>query len=455
MPMMMPPSDAGTGKNETGKNIPLVPHGYMVPFVLVTTLFFLWAIPNNLNDVLIRQFMKSFVMSRLSAGLVQFAFYLGYFFLAMPAALIMRRFGYKSGFLIGLGLYSIGAILFWPAAVADRYAFFLAALFVIASGLSFLETASNPFIAQLGDPRSAARRLNFSQAFNPVGSVVGVLIGTKFIFSGIELTKAQVVAMEAQHRYHAYLHGETLRVVKPYLVVSMVTLTMLVLIALTRFPRMQAEEESGVSGGGGFRALLRYPHFMFAVVAQFLYVGAQVGTWSYLIPYIMTYTDEQEKAAGYLLTGSLVAFGVGRFLSSWLMQYVRPNRLMLVFCVVNTVLAAVGVLAPNWAGAGALLLTSLFMSLMYPTIFAQGLRGLGENTKIGGSLIVMAIVGGAFMPLAMGFLSDKFGMAIAYMVPLAAYLVLIVYSLADMRFSGAPVGAEVRHEEWTEGMSNA
>jgi len=450
--MSMPPSDAGTQKHETDKNVPLVPHGYMVPFVLVTTLFFLWAIPNNLNDVLIRQFMKSFAMTRLGAGLVQSAFYLGYFFLAMPAALIMRRYGYKSGFLIGLGLYSVGAILFWPAAVADRYGFFLAALFVIASGLSFLETASNPFIAQLGDPRSAARRLNFSQAFNPVGSVVGVWIGTKFIFSGIELTPAQVAAQKAVHHYSAYLHSETLRVVAPYVVVSMVTLTMLVLIAMTRFPKMQAEEETAT--GGGFRALLRYPHFLFAVVAQFLYVGAQVGTWSYLIPYMMTYTHEAEKTAGYLLTASLAAFGIGRFVSAWLMRYVRPNRLMLVYCIANAVLAGLGVLAPGWIGGGALLLTSLFMSLMYPTIFAQGIRGLGENTKIGGSLIVMAIVGGAVLPLMMGYLSVRISLALAYGVPLLAYLFLIVYSLADMRLSGAPMGG-AKHEEWMEGVSNA
>jgi FHS family L-fucose permease-like MFS transporter len=426
--MMMPSGDAGTRDREANKNVPLVPHGYAIPFVLVTTLFFLWGIPNNLNDVLIRQFMKSFVMTRLGAGLVQSAFYMGYFFLAMPAALIMRRFGYKSGFLIGLGLYSVGTILFWPAAIVGRYGFFLAALFVIASGLSFLETASNPFIAQLGDARSAARRLNLSQAFNPLGSITGVLIGTVFIFSGVELGPQQVAALEAQHRYGAYLHSETMRVVTPYVVLGVVTFAMLVLIAMTKFPKMQAETETGV--GGGFRALLGYPHFLFAVVAQFLYVGAQVGTWSYLIPYIMNYTHETEKTAGYLLTGSLAAFGVGRFLSSWLMRYVRPNRLMLGFCIANAVLAAVGVVAPGWMGAGALLLTSLFMSLMYPTIFVQGLRGLGANTKIGGSLIVMAIVGGAVLPLMMGWFGN---LAMAYMVPLAAYLVLIVYSLADMR----------------------
>src|SRR6202162_4297472 len=195
----------------------LVPAGQLVPFVLVTALFFLWGIPNNLNDVLIRQFMKSFAITRFQAGLVQSAFYMGYFVLAMPAALIMRRLGYKAGFVIGLFLFGLGTFLFWPAAPAGPYAFFLLALFVIASGLSVLGTASNPFIAQLGDPESSERRLNFSQAFNPLGSITGVLIGTTFIFSGVELNSQQVDSLKSQHLYDAYLQTETLRVVKPYL----------------------------------------------------------------------------------------------------------------------------------------------------------------------------------------------------------------------------------------------
>src|SRR5438270_1568696 len=187
------------------KPAPLFPSGHLVPFILVTALFFLWGIPNNLNDVLIRQFMKSFAISRFQAGLVQSAFYLGYFLLAMPAAILMRRLGYKAGFVIGLLLFGLGTFLFWPAAFVGRYGFFLFALFVIASGLSFLETASNPFIAQLGDPATSERRLNFSQAFNPLGSITGVLIGTVFIFSGIELSTQQVDVMKAQHVYDAYL----------------------------------------------------------------------------------------------------------------------------------------------------------------------------------------------------------------------------------------------------------
>ena len=212
----------------------LFPSGNVLPFVLVTALFFLWGIPNNLNDVLIRQFMKSFAISRFQAGLIQSAFYMGYFVLAVPAALIMKRLGYKAGFIIGLLLFGSGAFLFWPAAILGRYWFFLVALFVIASGLSFLETASNPFIAQCGDPQTSERRLNFSQAFNPIGSIAGVLVGTIFIFSGIELTPQQVSAMQASDQYTAYLQLETLRVVRPYIVLGIIAFVWAGLIARTK-----------------------------------------------------------------------------------------------------------------------------------------------------------------------------------------------------------------------------
>src|SRR5579863_9496652 len=214
----------------------LFPTGQLVPFILVTGLFFLWAIPNNLNDVLIRQFMKSFTLTRMQAGLVQFAFYLGYFFLAMPAALLMRKLGYKAGIVVGLLLFGTGCFLFWPAALAGRYVYFLCALFVIASGLSFLETASNPFIAQLGDADSSERRLNFAQAFNPLGAISGALIGTVFIFSGVELTPREIAAHQANGTYQAYLRFETLRVVKPYLVIGAFALLWAVLIWRTKFP---------------------------------------------------------------------------------------------------------------------------------------------------------------------------------------------------------------------------
>ena len=234
---------------------PLFPSGHLKVFVLVTALFFLWGIPNNLNDVLIRQFMKSFAISRFQAGLVQSAFYLGYFLVAMPAALLMRKLGYKAGFVIGLLLFAFGTLLFWPAAIVGRYGFFLFALFVIASGLSFLETASNPFIAQLGDPASSERRLNFSQAFNPLGSITGVLVGTVFIFSGVELSPQQIEALKAQHLYDAYLRSETMRVIKPYLALSALAIFWALLILRAKFPTIQSEHEDG-GDHGRFRELL-------------------------------------------------------------------------------------------------------------------------------------------------------------------------------------------------------
>jgi FHS family L-fucose permease-like MFS transporter len=406
----------------------IFPAGQIGLFVLITALFFLWAIPNNLNDVLIRQFMKSFAISRFQAGLVQSAFYMGYFLLAMPAALLMRRYGYKFGFITGLLLYGTGTILFWPAAIVGQYWFFLMALFVIATGLSFLETASNPFIAQMGSPETSEQRLNFSQAFNPLGSIAGVLIGKIYIFSGVELRPDQIAAKQADGTYAAYLSSETLRVVKPYLCLAVVVLVWAVLILIKKFPVVRSEHEDG-GDHGRFRDLLKQRHFLLAIFAQFMYVGAQVGTWSYLIQYVQDNTRLGEKAAANYLIYSLVAFGVGRFASTALMRLVRPNLLMGLYAVINVLLVAVGVLHPSWIGVWAMVLTSFFMSLMFPTIFALGLKGLGPNTKIGGSLIVMAIVGGAVLTPLMGLINIRTNsIAMAYMVPLAGYVVIALYA---------------------------
>lgn len=413
----------------------LFPAGHMFVFIAVTALFYLWGIPNNLNDVLIRQFMKSFAISRFQAGLVQSAFYMGYFLLAIPAALLMRRLGYKAGFVTGLLLYGSGCFLFWPAALSGRYVFFLMALFVIASGLSFLETAANPFIAQLGDADSSERRLNFSQAFNPLGSITGVLIGTVFIFSGVELSTSQIDSLKAQHLYDAYLRSETLRVVRPYLFLGAVAIFWAILILRTKFPAIQSEHEGSREEHGRFRDLLQYPHFVLAVVAQFLYVGAQVGTWSYFIQYVQEFTHEPEKIAGYFLTGTLAAFGIGRFSSAYLMRFVSPGRILGSYAVINVVLVALGVLLPGWIGMWALFLTSFFMSVMFPTIFALGLKRLGPNTKIGGSLLVMSIVGGAVLTPLMGLLAEGHSIARAYLIPLAAYACIAVYA-----FAGAKLG---------------
>lgn len=408
---------------------PILFPGTLLPFLLITGLFFLWGVPNNLNDVLIRQFMKSFAISRFQAGLVQSAFYMGYFLFAVPAALLMQRLGYKAGFIIGLGLFGAGAFLFWPAALAGRYSFFLFALFVVASGLSFLETAANPFIAQFGPEESSERRLNLAQAFNPLGAVSGVLIGTIFIFSGIELNPHQVATLQAAHQYHAYLRGEILRTVKPYMVLGLIAWLWALLIARTRLPDVQTDAPAHGGSKGNPRELLHYPHFLLAVVAQFLYVGAQVGTWSYFIQYIQDYTHRPEKIAGYFLTGTLAAFGAGRFSSAYLMRFFSPNKLMGVYAVINLALVAIAIGFPGWIGLWAIFITSFFMSVMYPTIFALGIKQLGDNSKIAASVIVMSIVGGAVLTPMMGLISQtERSIAVAYLVPLLAYVYIAYYS---------------------------
>jgi MFS transporter, FHS family, L-fucose permease len=407
---------------------PLVPAGRMLPFVLVTALFFLWAVPNNFNDILIRQFMKSFEINRLQAGLVQFAFYLGYFFLAFPAGVIMRRAGYKTGIMIGLCLYGAGCILFYPAAHVGQYWFFLTALFVIASGLAFLETGASGFIVQIGDPETSAQRVNFSQSFNPLGSITAVLIGSRFIFSGVELKPEQVAALQAAGTYQVYLKSETLRVVTPYLVLGSLVLLWAVLIARTPFPHTGLDYSRNTLEHDTSKPLWRRKHFVFGVLTQFLYVGAQVGVWSWQIPYVQTYTGMAERKAGYLLTAGLVAFTTGRFFSTWLLRHVKASRLLGVFSVICTVICATAVLRPGWLGVGCLVALSFFMSMMYPTIFALGVEGLGTHTKTGGAVIVMSIVGGAVIPLLMGRVGDLAGVALSYAVPVVCFLAVVLYA---------------------------
>lgn len=397
-----------------------------VSFILVTALFLFWGIPNNLNDILIKQFMKAFELSRLQAGLIQSAFYLGYFLLALPAAMIMRKFSYKTGLLIGMFLYSIGTFLFWPAAYSGKYIFFLVALFVIASGLSFLETGANPFIAGLGNPESSERRLNFSQAFNPFGAILGVLIGTVFIFSGIEHDQAKVEVMKQAGEYSAYLESETMRVVRPYMVLGVVIFLWALLIMRTKFPKITAEESTGENKGNS-RELLKQRHFLTGVVAQFCYVGAQVGTWSYFIQYSQDYTGIAEKTAGYFLTGTLVAFLIGRFSATVIMKYIKPGKLMGIYAIMNILLISVAVTFPGWVGVWSIFLSSFFMSLMFPTIFALGIKGLGANTKIAGSIIVMAIIGGGVFTPLMGLIAAT-SMAHAMLIPLGCYCVITLYA---------------------------
>ena len=394
---------------------------------LIVSLFFLWGMANNLNDVLIPHFRKAFTLSDLASGLVQSAFYLGYFLVAIPASLFMQRFGYKRAVVFGLALYGAGALLFWPAADARSYMFFLGALFVIAAGLAFLETAANPMVATLGAPEDAERRLNFAQAFNPLGSIAGVAIGRTFILSGIERTPDEIAAMSPS-AVDVWRAHEAAAVQLPYFVIGLGVLVWAVLIALTRFPATADghESEAGVGNLARFGELFRRPRYLFGVFAQFCYVGAQVGVWSFTIRYVQAeLPGTPERTAAALLIVALVLFMAGRFVGTALMGRIAPLKLLAAFGLINAVLGLIAVTAGGLTGVAALTLTSLFMSIMFPTIFAASLRGLGPLTKVGSSLIVMAIIGGAVLTALMGLISDLSGaIRLAMIVPSAGFLVV-------------------------------
>ncbi|RZA01806.1 MAG: L-fucose:H+ symporter permease [Sphingobacteriaceae bacterium] len=410
-----------------------IPRGSIVSFSLVTMLFLIWGIPNNMNDVLIKQFMKSFELTRFQAGLIQSAFYMGYFVLAVPSGLLIKRYSYKVGLCVGLLLFAAGCFLFWPAAIAGKYEYFLFALFVIASGLTFLETGANLFIVEMGKAESAERRINFSQAFNPIGAVLGVLIGTLFILSGIEHDPAKIEALKAAGEYDSYLKDETMRVVTPYLVLAGFAIIWCVFLAISKFPvsRDEVKEDDHKSNVWD---LIKFPHFYKGVVSQFFYCGAQTCTWSFFITYVQDFTGQPEKVAGYFLTGTLAAFGVGRFSATYIMKYVDPSKLMGLYGIINIALVAVAILFPGIIGVWAIFFTSFFMSLMYPTNFALSIRELGQNAKMGGSIMVMAIVGGAVLPPLMGYIAEaSHSMAIAMVVPLIGYAYITYYALSGSK----------------------
>ena len=443
--------ETATRNEQVASDKPVFPAGALLAFGLVTAIFFLWGMSNNLTDILVQQFKKSFELTLLEAQLVQTAVFVAYGTMAIPAALLMRRFGYRVGLLTGLLLFGAGTLLFWPAAIAGRYAPFLLALFIVGCGQSILETAANPLIAQFGPTETSAQRLSFAQSFNPPGSMAGVLFGTWFIFSGVELAPERVAAMRADGTYAGYLHSEIMRVVPVYVGLGVVLVLVAGLIARVRFPAFATAGSKAAGTGddagedrGSFRSLLRYPHLFFAVVAQFFYVGTQVATWSTFIPYMKAYTTVSERTAGYYLTGSLVALAIGRAASTWLMRYVAPARLLVGYSILNVLLLGFAIVQPGMLGAWALVATSFFMSIMFPTIFALGVKGLGPSTKLGGSLIVMAILGGAVFPPLLGVVVHRTGsMASGYLLPLLGYVVVAVYgalgsSVSERELAVAP-----------------
>jgi FHS family L-fucose permease-like MFS transporter len=411
----------------------MFPSGSLRAFGLVTALFFLWGMSNNLTDILVQQFRKSFELSSMQAQLVQTAVFFGYFCMAIPAALLMERKGYKSGILAGLVLFGTGTLCFWPAAVIDRYLPFLIALFLVGCGSAVLETASNPFIAQSGPEATANRRLNFSQSFNPPGTITGVFLGTYFIFSGVELAPAQVSHMKLQGTYVAYLHTEIMRVVPVYVGLGCLVFLLAFFIARTKFPAI-AEANRNADGQPARFSDLKHVNLWTAVLAQFFYCGAQVSTWSALIPYLKQYTLLSERSTAWWLMGNLVAFAVGRVVATTLMKWIRPIRLVLLYALINIGMVAVAVAHPGKTGALFLMLTSFFMAPMFPTIFAAGVEGLGPATKLGGSIIVMSVVGAAVIPPILGYIAKQTNSyAAGYSVTAICYAAVAAYAFLDIR----------------------
>jgi len=428
-PPVAPPAARGSGAATTA-----LTRAAIVPLVLIVSLFFFWGAAANLNDILIKQFKKAFELNDLQAGLVQSAFYLGYFLFALPAAMCMRRYGDKQAVVMGLVLFASGAFLFWPAAAMHTYGVFLLALFVLASGLAFLETSANSLVIMLGPAEGAARRLNLAQAFNPLGAMVGVMIGAQVIFSGIEYSPDELAAMSQAAR-EAYFATESAAVQIPYLVIGLVVLVWAGLVAMVKFPGLRTAGGVRAGTGAQLQALLGQRNFVFAVLAQLVYVGAQVGVWSYLIRYCQDVLPGMpEKTAAGFLSLSLGLFMCGRFVGAALLRKVPAAHLLALFALLDVVLCLVAVAVPGWTGLYALVGVSIFMSVMFPTIFVLGLNGLGDDQrKLGASLLVMAIIGGALAPPLMGAVSDLSGIHWSMLVPAACFVFVLAFALRAPR----------------------
>ncbi|MWC44621.1 L-fucose:H+ symporter permease [Sphingomonas carotinifaciens] len=401
---------------------------YLPALIITVSLFFLWGVANNLNDILIAQFRKAFTLSDFGTSFVQQVFYFGYFLLAVPASMVMRRFGYKAAIVTGLMLYAAGALLFYPAAQASLYQLFLLALFVIAAGLAFLETSANPLMTELGDPATAARRLNWAQAANPLGAITGILIGRFFILSGIEHDEQALVTMDAAAR-EAFYRSEVQAVVGPYMWIAAIVLAFAVAALFVAFPKNPPRDAGDTTQGGRFADVLRHPRLIGAVAAQFFYVGAQVGLWSYTIRYAQANAGFGERAGADALFVSLVLFAAGRFAGAALMARMAPVRLLALFAGISLALAAVAGLIGGTIGLYALVASSFFMSIQFPTIFAIGIDGLGPLRRIGASLIVMAIIGGAGLTALMGLVSDLAGITHAVLVSAASFAVVLAFAI--------------------------
>jgi len=398
---------------------------FLIPFIHVTSLFFLWAFVHNLEPILIPHLKKACQLSDLQSALIDSSVYIGYLVMAIPAGLFMKKYGYKKGILFGLILYAIGALLFLPAANTRVYMYFLGALFIIAAGCAFLETAANPYVTILGKPETATTRLNFSQSFNGLGAFIAPLIGGQMILSGIEHSETELSAMSVS-QLNDYLQLEANAVKIPYLIIALVVLAVAVLIYFTSMPEVPVEDKNQKSS---VLKALKHTQLKWGVVAQFFYVGAQVCVTSFFIRFAKYTSNTPEKDAAIWLGMAMFGFMVGRFAGTYLTRFIAANRLLTIYSFICMMLLAVATLVKSELAMWALLAVPFFESIMFPTIFSLAIEDIKEDTEIGSSLIVMAVAGGALFPVLMGLISDYSNIQISYIIPLLCFIVIAWFGM--------------------------
>ena len=411
-------------------------HNYTVPFILLTSLFLMWGLANNMTDTLLAAFKKIMSMTDFQTSKIQLAFYGSYFCLALPAALFIKRFTYKSGVLLGLGLFILGALLFYPASNTQIYGHFLIALFILAGGLSILETSSNSYVIFMGPKETATRRLNLAQSFNPIGSIIGVVLSKYFILSNLNQADAIERATMTKEQLKLVQTAELNAVMGPYVGIAGVLLVIWLLIAFSKMPK--AIDSGSLNFGSTIRRLIKNPNYMSGVVAQFFYVGAQIGVWSFTIRYVMKELSLNEGQASDYYIAALVAFTLSRFIFTGLMKYVKPGTLLSSSAILALISTLIVIFGNGMVAVIALVSISGFMSLMFPTIFGQAVQGLGDDTKIGGSGLIMAILGGAVFTALQGQISDITGnIHYSYLVPRVCFAVIAFYGFYSNRFRSA------------------
>ena len=400
---------------------------WLFPFILVTSLFFFWGFVHNLDPILIPHLRKAFNLTDLESSLIDSSVFIAYFVMALPAGYVMRKYGYKSGILIGLVLFGIGSILFVPAANSLQYVYFLGALFVIACGLTFLETAANPYITILGPPETATKRLNFAQSFNGLAAFIAPTVVGPMILSGKNLTESEMGSMSTIE-LNTYLASEAASVKMPYLILGLIIFVVAVVVYFTNMPDVKDEDTLGIEGAG-FANALKSMKLRWGIVAQFFYVGAQVCVGSFFIKMATTAAGMEEATAARYLGFFGLAFMLGRFAGTFFMQFIQPRKLLIIYAIINIFLSIVAITGTVMLVVYTLIAIAFFMSIMFPTIFSMGIDGLGHNTKIGSSLIVMAIVGGALLPPVLGLISDATGsIQMGYTVPLTCFTVILLFA---------------------------